>query len=108
MKRVRILPSAWDDLDKIENWYLKEFGVETALKVSSNLLSTIDRLEIFPDSGSLVPDEYLNALGYRMVICKKHVAIFKKEGEKIYVYHIADSKTDYTELFYGENSDKKA
>lgn len=98
--KVRILPTAWEDLKKIEDWYLIQFGVETALKVSDSILNAIERLEQFPDSGSLTPDIWLNEMGYRMVVCEKHVAIYKKIGHEIYVYHIADTQTEYTKLFY--------
>ena len=50
--RVEILPAAWEDLKRIEDWYLVQFGVETALKVSGHILNVIERLERFPDSGS--------------------------------------------------------
>lgn len=97
--RVEILPTAWEDLKHIEDWYLVQFGVETALNVSNSILDAIERLEIFPDSGSLTPDEWLNQKGYRMVICKKHVIIYKQMKNKVYVYHIADTQTEYAKLF---------
>lgn len=97
--KVQILPTAWEDLKQIEDWYLIQFGVETALKVSDHILDTIERLEEFPESGSLLPDEWLNQQGYRMVICKKHVAIYRKIDGAVYVYHIADTQTEYTKLF---------
>lgn len=97
--KVEILPTAWEDLKRIEDWYLIEFDVKTALKVSDNILNTIERLEQFPDSGSLTPDAWLNDMGYRMLICEKHVAIYRKIGKIVYVYHIADTKTEYTKLF---------
>ena len=98
--KVNILPTAWEDLKKIEDWYFVQFGTETALKVSDNILNTIERLEQFPDSGSSTPDKWLNEMGYRMVICERHVAIYKKIDDAIYVYHIADTQTEYTKLFY--------
>ena len=98
--RVEILPSAWEDLKRIEDRYLIQFGMETAIKVSDHILDVIERLEMFPDSGSLTPDEWLNKMGYRMVICEKHAAIYRRIGEKIYIYHIADTQTNYTKLFY--------
>lgn len=97
--RVKILPTAWEDLKHIEDWYLVQFGVETALKVSDSILDAIERLETFPDSGSLTPDEWLNQKGYRMVICKKHVIIYKQMKNKVYVYHIVDTQTEYAKLF---------
>ena len=98
--KVEILPTAWEDLKKIEDWYLIQFDVETALKVSDHILDAIERLEEFPDSGSETPDTWLNSMGYRMVICRKHVAICRKIKDVVYVYHIADTQTDYTKLFY--------
>ncbi|MCM1057853.1 MAG: type II toxin-antitoxin system RelE/ParE family toxin [Firmicutes bacterium] len=98
--RVEILPAAWEDLKRIEDWYAVQFGVETALKVSESILDVLKRLEEFPDSGSLTPDEWLNRQGYRMVICKKHIAIYKQIGKVVYIYHIADTQTEYTKLFY--------
>lgn len=98
--KVEILPAAWEDLKCIEDWYAVQFGVGTALKVSGHILDIIERLEKFPDSGSLTPDEWLNQQGYRIVICKKHVAVYRQVGMVVYIYHIADTQTDYTKLFY--------
>jgi toxin ParE1/3/4 len=97
---VEILPTAWEDLKRIEDWYLVKFDVDTALKVSNHILDVIERLEDFPDTGSLTPDDWLNQQGYRMVICDKQVAIYKQIDDKIFIYHIADTRTDYTRLFY--------
>ena len=72
--KVQILPTAWEDLKRIEDWYTVQFGAETALKVSEHILDTYVLLETFPDSGSLPPDEWLNQQGYRMIICEKQVA----------------------------------
>lgn len=98
--KVEILPSAWEDLKGIEDYYAVQFDAETALKVSEHILDAIERLEDFPDSGSLTPDKWLNEREYRMVICKKHVVIYKTIETSVYVYHIADTQTEYTKLFY--------
>lgn len=34
-----------------------------------------------------------------MVICEKHVVIYKKIEGIVYVYYIADTQTEYTKLF---------
>ena len=96
---VRILHAAWEELAQIEVWYLLKFYTDTALKVSSSILSTIERLELFPDSGVLTPDDDLNKAGYRMVICKYHGAVYKSVGNRVYIYHIFDMQRDYSGLF---------
>ena len=98
--RVEILPTAWEDLKAIEDWYLMNFDVDTALKVVDSILNSIERLEEFPDSGSMTPDTWLNERGYRMVICERHVSIYRQIEEIIYIYHIADTRTEYIKLFY--------
>lgn len=100
MYNVNILPSAWENLKSIEDYYAIQFDADTAIKVANSILDAIERLEVFPDSGSLTPDPWLNEQGYRMVICKKHVAIYRVIAEEIYIYHIADTQTEYHKLFY--------
>ncbi len=97
--KVNILPTAWEDLKKIEDYYAVKFDVETALEVTDHILDSIERLERYPESGSLTPDKWLNHRGYRMVICDKHVSIYRFIEKQIYVYHIMDTKTDYTKVF---------
>lgn len=97
--RVEILPTAWEDLKKIEDYYLLQFGVESAMKVTDQILDSIERLERFPESGSLTPDKWLNEQGYRMVIWQRFVSIYRQVGDVVYVYHIADTQAEYTKLF---------
>ncbi|HZK58004.1 MAG TPA: type II toxin-antitoxin system RelE/ParE family toxin [Clostridia bacterium] len=98
--RIEILPSAWEDLKQIEDYYVIQFDAETAMGVINHILDTIERLETFPNSGSMLPDDWLNGQGYRMVICKKHVAIYRLIENTVYIYHIANTQTEYTKLFY--------
>lgn len=76
-----------------------QFGVESAMKVTDQILNSIERLEKFPDSGSLTPDKWLNEQGYRMVIWQRFVSIYRQIKDTVYVYHIADTQTEYTKLF---------
>lgn len=98
--KIEILPSAWEDFKKIQDYYRIQFDLQTAIKVGEHILNAIERLEDFPDTGSITPDAWLSEQGYRMVICKKHVAIYRQINDSIYIYHIADTQTEYTKLFY--------
>ncbi len=69
--KVEILPSAWENLKRIEDYYILQYDVQTALKGSDHILDTIERSELFPDSGSVAPDDWFNEQGNRMIICKK-------------------------------------
>ena len=99
--RVEILPTAWEDLKRIEDYYLLQFeNVEVAMQVSDSILDCIEKLEDFPDLGSITPDTWLNEKRFRMLICKKHVAIYKQIENVVYIYHIADTQSEYTKLFH--------
>lgn len=98
--RVEILPSAWEGLARIKYRVQADFGEDVALNVADHILDSLERLEQFPDSGSMTPDPWLNNMGFRMVISdKRNVSIFRKVDENIFVYMIADTRTEYTKVF---------
>ena len=78
------------------------FDEKTALKVTAAIVHAISRLADHPDSGSLTPSDWANALGFRMVIQKRHAAFYKIDSGTIYIHHIADARQDYGKLFSGK------
>ena len=38
--KVEILPTAWEDLKSIEDYYLLRFGMESAMKVTDQILNS--------------------------------------------------------------------
>ena len=100
IRSVELLPSAWEGLLKIKHHVTETLDEKTAEKVTNTILDSLERLQSFPDSGSLTPDPWLNSLGYRMVISdRRNVSIYKLIGNTIYVYLIADTRTEYTRTF---------
>ena len=100
IRSVELLPSAWDGLLKIKYYVAEMFDERTAEKVTNTILDSLERLQSFPDSGSLTPDPWLNSLGYRMVISdRRNVSIYKQIDDTIYVYLIADTRTEFTRVF---------
>ena len=100
IRSVELLPSAWEGLLKIRHHVAETFDERTAEKVINTILDSLERLQSFPDSGSLTPDPWLNSLGYRMVISdRRNVSIYKRTDDTIYVYLIADTRTEYSRIF---------
>lgn len=100
IRSVELLPSAWDGLLKIKYNVAEMLDERTAEKVTNAILDSLERLQSFPDSGSLTPDPWLNSLGYRMVISdRRNVSIYKQIDDTIYVYLIADTRTEFTRVF---------
>jgi len=95
---VEILTSAWNELNEIATYYLQLIGPSSAKKITDKILDALQRLEEFPLSCAYVPDEELKSAGYRMLICDNYVCIYKLIDDVVYVYHIANGKTDYSKL----------
>ncbi len=98
--QIDLQPEAEDDLNSIYSWSLLNFGRETADKTMGSILAGIRRLQSFPFSGSLTPDDYLNKEGYRMLIVGRHAVFYKIVGEIIPVYRVVDTRRKYSKLFY--------
>ena len=98
--RVEILQIAWEDIKVIEDWCLMSFNADAALKIVDSIFNSIESLEDFLDSGSMMPDAWLNERGYHMAICERHVSICRQLDDIIYFYHIVDARTEYTKLFH--------
>ena len=98
--RIKLLLTAQEDLKSIEDWYLMNFDANTALKVTDRILDAIQRLGDFPDSGSIPRDEWGRRQGFRFVIIERHIAIYRVIDGIVFIYHIADTRTEYNRLFY--------
>ena len=96
---VNILPAAWEDLQTIQDYYLFNAGAASAQKVIATILFRLRQLETFPLSGSRVTDEWLAARDYRMLVCDRHIVIYKLIEHVVYVYRIVDALRDYPRLF---------
>ena len=97
--KVELLPQAWEELDVIADYYLKTVGIDSAKKITDKILNSLKRLEDMPFSGSYIRDEYLKLMGYRVIICGDYLCFYRVIGDTVYIYHIANGKTNYLKLF---------
>ena len=101
-RSVELLPFAWEGLLKIKHHVTEAFDEKTAETVTNTILDSLERLQSFPDLGSLTPDPWLNSLGCRMVVSdRRNVSFYKQTDDTVYVYLIADTGTEYTRIFRG-------
>jgi len=96
---VELSRLAWLDLDAISDFHLSEVGPKSARKITDRILNTLERLESFPLSCSLVPYKALADKGYRMLVCGKYICIYELIGKIVYVHHIVAAATNYPALF---------
>ena len=96
--RVELLNPAWNELDIISDFHLATAGPASAKKITDKIFVSLERLETFPLSAPYVPDKQLKEKEYRMLVCGKYVCIYRLIGEVVYIYHIANSRMEYSKL----------
>lgn len=96
--KIEFLPSAWREIDEILSYYLKKVGYKSAKKIFDRIFKAIQKLEIFPLSCPLVNDEALKQEGYQILICDDYICIYRLIDEVVYIYHIANGRTNYKSL----------
>ncbi len=97
--RIRYLEAAVSDLDNIMDYYFSRFGIESAMKVYEQIKGSSSHLAEHPNLGAPSKDRLLGQFGYRELYSGRFVAVYRKENDIIYIYHIADTQTDYPHLF---------
>lgn len=96
---LKILTPAQRELEEIALVYLGLAGADAARKITDQILKSLERLRVYPLSGSLPRDRWLRGTGFRLVISGKFVAAFRLMGDTVFVYHIAHGASDYPKLF---------
>ncbi len=97
--KVEYLEAAVSDLDNIMDYYFDQFGMESAMKVYEQIKGSVSHLAEHPNIGVPSKDRLLRQLGYRELYSGRFVAVYRKEDDSIYIYHIADTQRDYPNLF---------
>ena len=67
--------------------------------IHKSRLFPLARLRSFPLLGQIHPDPLLASKGFRkLVLMQTYVAVYKAEGDTVYVYRIVNGRTDYPKL----------
>ena len=96
--KVEILLAAWQDIDKISDFYMKMSGAVSAQRITDQILDTLEKLGDFPYMGAQHPDPELMRREYRKVICGEYVCVYKVIGPSVHVYRVVNGRTDYPKL----------
>lgn len=74
--------------------------VDVALKYLDKIETAINRLQDFPESGSVPRYSALRKQGYRVIIVEKHLVFYKidQEEKAIIIYAIVDGRREYHNL----------
>lgn len=87
-------------------YYRETVGTESARKFAEKILNSVRFLEQFPEMGVLKDGTLLGRFGFRALFIGKYACIYRIEGQTVYIYHLADARTNYIYNIFGiENSD---
>lgn len=100
-KRYKLvyLTPAEQDLKEIVKFHLNRVGVQSARFIYQEIRKNIQRLRDFPLLGQIHPDPLLAAEDYRkLVLTDTYVAVYKVDGDTVYIYRVVNGATDYPRL----------
>lgn len=96
---VVLLAPAWRELDEISNMHMTLVGAKSAMKITDKILDCIDKLKTSPFMGVAVREPILEDSNYRKFICGNYLCFYKVMNQIVYIYHIADGRTNYPKIF---------
>ena len=97
--KLKILTPAREEIRAIARLHTELVGVNSARKITETLRKSIEHLCDHPYLGVTLEERDLSQLGYRKLISGKYLCFYRLIGDTIFVYHIADGRTEYKQLF---------
>lgn len=90
------------DLDEMKQYITIETGdEEIAVNNILSILSSIDRLQDFPELGVEVNQIAKVKLKYRYLITNNYMVFYRINGNEIFVDRILHGKRDYLRILFG-------
>ncbi len=98
-KEVYFQDSAKEEIKEIFSKYMKLVGPKSARRIYTRIIDSIMNLRIFPNMGIAIDEEEIGESGYRKLICGNYLIFYRIVDEVIYIYHVADGRNEYKQLF---------
>ena len=76
-------------------------GTQSAEKFAKMILSSVRKLETFPQLGVLKETQLLGRYGFRALFIGKYVCIYRIVEDSVLIYYIADARTNYMYHIFG-------
>ena len=99
MKKYEIVISsaAEDDLNNVHE-HISQDDPVAADRTVDGIIKSLRRLETFPLSSPLVPDEELSREMYRVLRCGNYLCFYRIVGTSIHVYRVIHGAREYSVL----------
>lgn len=93
--QVELTQKSQTDLRDIAAYHKFQVGPISAARITDKLLDKIEMLGSFPDMGTNVPARRIRDAGFQMLIVDEYICFYRKEAERVIIYHIVHGSTNY-------------
>jgi len=94
---VELLPAAYADMDEIFDYIMPD-SLQAANETLDNIVSSLRRLEDFPQSGLFLNERSMKKFYFKMIIINSYIAFYRFIDEKVVVYRILHCARNYPHL----------
>ena len=95
---VRFLQEALGDLEEIVV-YIAQNNRATALRVHDEIMEKAGELSVFPRRGRPIPDAKMSKAGYRMLLVKPYIVIYRITRSNVFICRVVHGATNYPLLY---------
>lgn len=104
MNKVFISPEAARDLSQIKQYISTELKNRSAAnRMVGSILKDLHALERYPEQGPSIEALTGFQTELRILLCGKHIALYKIESESVFVVRIIDGRQDYLRVLFGDD-----
>ena len=94
---VELLPAAYADLDEIFDYIMPD-SLQAAKETLDNIMSSLHRLENFPQSGVPLTERSMKNFNFKMVITNPYIVFYRFIDGKVIIYRILYCARNYSYL----------
>ena len=82
-------------------FYKTKLGIQYAEAFAGKIGKGVRQLASFPESGVLRKDTLMGKHEFRALFIDQYVCVYKIEGSTVYIYHLADGRSNYIYNIFG-------
>lgn len=97
MKILKLNPQVYDDLKAIKE-YIAEDNPNMAAKAVDKILSDMERLKLFPESGTKLSNKVTQKTKYRYIISYSYATLYYIDKDAVIVSNVIHLSRDFEAL----------
>ncbi len=105
MNKVFISPEAVRDLSQIKQYISTELKNRSAAgRIVGSILKDLRALWRYPEQGPSIEALTGFQTELRMLLCGKHIALYRIDNETVFAARILDARQDYLRVLFGDDN----